>query len=315
MAILNRLPWLLTLALAACAREPTRIALDERYLAVHSVVETGAQTATVLLTWNLPSGAVRGADGATVFLNRGPERWQLRPNAVEGCSVLPDGLRAGCYGVVLDRPLQPGEPVTLAIGTEGASAEAVATLPPHLEVVQPSSGEAVTLECAPGPVCQPTDPRGLVTTVPVRFRAAPALRRIETSLTARHAYRAGRPLPDAACTIDVVSAGPADPLLRDSLAVYLREVRCVAPSGAPLEWDSIAAEIHVTAYDSAYARYQDAVEAFGTARPAQMAAGVRGAVGVFAGASRVVVPLSLRRAGVSGGQRAVVSGGGPVYER
>ena len=59
-----------------------------------------------------------------------------------------------------------------------------------------------------------------------------------------------------------------------------------APGTAlPVEYDSLHARLLVTAYDTAYVRYAATIEDGGSVQQRRFAAGVSGALGLFAGAA------------------------------
>jgi hypothetical protein len=77
----------------------------------------------------------------------------------------------------------------------------------------------------------------------------------------------------------------------ESIAIEARYVGCQEEQAPP----SLDAHLYLSAFDTAYTRYAREMLRSGAVSRARAAAGVRGAIGVFAGAATATVPITLVR--------------------
>lgn len=303
MEILRTLPLLLCALLAAgCGfqREPTPIELTGEQLMVHSMLETGSDTVSVLLTRLDPrtlfldqgSRPLSGASvrifsgGDTVRLTEAPAGfpscvreiefgWSSpSPTAGPGCyaAIVPGGIRAGRrYGLLVTLP------GGVAIRGETAVLDTLAML-------RPAPGTRVEIP-APGSD-RPREPVHM----PVKWDGGdPASWSGWVSLGLRQVgiYHDGERLPEGTCALPGQLGNFLRAEVADSISVPVGYAFCSAGSGAAqreIPWDSLDVRLLVTTYDSAYVRYHLAPRSR-TVEISQAAVGVTGALGVFAGSA------------------------------
>ncbi|HEY0154303.1 MAG TPA: DUF4249 family protein [Longimicrobium sp.] len=286
----------LAILVAGCelARDPVTIDLERYELMVHSVLEAGSDTVAVLLTRVVVEGdsvapSAQPVSGATVRITGGGESVLLGEASAGFPPCLADAGAAGCYSGIVRGGVRAGETYALDVrvpGGEEARGSARVPLAPVVEA--PAAGSRIGVRRKPE--------RVPAATVPVRWRGAGDAGRIGVRLVLRTLYPRTLDLPFTSCTI------PQNTLLRspgtDTATLVLhRPALCHTPGG-PVEPDSIGADILVVAYDSAYARYEELVRTY-PGKPLQrnrFAAGVTGALGVFAAVARaereiVLVPV------------------------
>ena len=296
---------LLAAALAGCGfvREPTRVELEGTELLVASVLVAGSGHATVLVaevdqaqaaspyTPEVPPAPVSGAQVALV--RAGGEALALEEAAswAPPCLVSSLGRTSpidqpgpGCYAAAVPGGLRPGERWTLEVRTrDGRMVEGSVRIPELPAVAAP-------LPAARIPVRSTDGARELPFTV--RWAPAPGTAGAVVGLEARAAYQDGVVVTDAECPL----FGDFDTLAGDSARVHLYDTTCFRPRPegglGHFVADSVAADVFVAAYDSAYAGYLEALDG-GSIPLSSASPGLTGAFGVLAGLAPVRVPVML----------------------
>lgn len=292
-------------ALAGCGfvREPTRVELEGTELMVASVLVAGSGHATVLVTevdqaqaaspFTPVADPVAVVGAAVVLTREGGEALTLEEAAswAPPCLVTGGGRsdpndRAGpgCYAAAVPGGLRPGERWTLEVRTrDGRIVDGHVRIPGPPAVAAPLPGARIPVRSADG-----------VREVPftVRWTAEAGAAGALVGLDARAAYQDGVAVPDAECPL----FGDFNQLSGDSARVHLYDAACFRPRPegglGHFVADSVAADVVVAAYDSAYARYLEALD--GASIPLSSASpGLTGAFGVLAGLAPVRVPVML----------------------
>jgi hypothetical protein len=116
-------------------------------------------------------------------------------------------------------------------------------------------------------------------------------------LVLRTLYPRTLDIPHSSCTIPQNITLQRSPATDTATVVLHHPARCHTRDGT-VEPDSIRAAVLLVAYDSAYARYEDMVRAYPgkSLQRERFAAGISGALGVFAAVARaereiVLVPI------------------------
>jgi hypothetical protein len=274
---------------AACGltRDPTTIDLREE-LAVHAVLLAGDTNAKVLVTRmnsENSSWVASGVPDAQVQLSVGGTTITLSTHASNNCfSHQSQGdpsfqdINRGCYSARIASGLRSGTSWQLrVVTTDLGIATGTATLPAAPAISLPVAGTRIISE---GGFL------GGSPTFTTRWTGVPRTRLAEVDVNipgdACHAYLAaegGSGFGDKA--IGVVQT--------DSLRARIGD------SGCTISTQGLAAELRLVAYDSIYTGYKEANRGPRGTRQETSAFGLNGAVGVFAGAARVTVPITLIR--------------------
>jgi hypothetical protein len=277
---------------SGCGDATATIRPAESSVAVHSVLAAGARTAAVMLTRfdpdsPDPEARFSGISGAEVRLVRGSDTLQLReaPAGFRDCFADPfeggetEPIRPGCYASAVAEGLRAGDRYELRITfADGATARGAVTIPSAPDILAPSAGRVVSVITAQGNV------RGSRNVFfPVRWRVPAGVGRIEIAVARPVGFREGRPLAGVECRLQQGPL-PEDLVQIDSVTHQVVNAFCRRGS-VQVEWDSISAQLVVTAYDTAYARYAREVASAGAVRRNRASAGIEGAFGVFGGAA------------------------------
>lgn len=298
MALLNRLaPAALLVLVAGC--DPTRPEVPLERLrsrtSVHAVLEAGTDTARVLVARYDPlrRETVRVA-GARVVLTRGSEAYPLveAPAGFGDCvrfstDTLPQPIQPGCYAATIAGGIRAGERWYLEVALpDGTAARGATTIPNVPVVASPAPNTRVRVAATPNSAA-PLQP------FLIRWSTPDAGGYAQAALALDATYRAGAPITSARCQIDQSrGAVPWDVVPRDSLRLYFHDLVCTA-SGNSIPWDSARATLRVTAYDTAYLRYQNTTLRDDASPANRASAGISGAVGVFGGAASAVRAVTL----------------------
>lgn len=222
--------------------------------------------------------------GSTVEILEGAATHRLTLDAsTDACIVLstaqsvPQGT---CYTGTLPNGVQPGAHYGLRVTLpDGGRVEGDTRVPGTPDLLSPASSAGITVTGDAGSA------GGAFT---ARWRVAQGTGRLELGIRSERRE----------CVIPLDPRDPTGnrvvlPQSRDSSALRIRDVQC-SLQGRLLEWDSIPVTVQLTSYDSAYARYAESIGALAVGR-SQAAAGLRGAVGVFAGSATVERRVSVTR--------------------
>lgn len=301
------------LALAALAagcefvREPTGLDLGADPVVVHSVLAAGSNRVSVFVvrvsdegwtpgrTYEYEPGMepVSGAE-VTIGTPEGTvqlvERMEGMPACFRSYESYGEGAAppagGGCYGAVIPAGIRAGVEYTLSMRLpDGRLVRGAATPPPAARVVAPEARARFVLR-APGH-------GGPLAEVEARFEAPDRVAAVGLALQATTAFANGEAVPGATCGIYAERA--VEPARTGRVTLPIHGFGCIrGDPGAtrPFAADSVHARLLVTAYDSAFVRYQAAV---GTrqATPGTAAQGITGALGLFAAESGISLPVTL----------------------
>lgn len=274
-------------------RDPTGLELERAALGVHSVLIAGEDSARVLVVRFSRDVPVQDAgivpvEDADVRLVRNAEETRLTPGDVEACvgerSIHLVQPGRGCYAAALPRAVAPGDRFELTVRlADGEVVRGSAVIPGAAVVRSPSAGDTVritrsrtTMSLGSLPLELQPPPGGALLELGVRTSREPAC-------------RAGLSLPEGGFPLhsQTVRIAPDD---ASGLSLTVGAT-CWTEEGGFEPVGELPARLLALAYDTAYARWIElAVD--GQNLPVHGAsAGLTGAVGYFAGASRVAVPL------------------------
>jgi len=278
------LPIALLVLGAGCLREPDPITFSEPSLAVHGLVLAGGTQVRVSLMRAF-TGEELPTD-ATVMLESGGTTITLAPVAdpadpgCYGTSGLPTAVVArSCYGAVLPQPVAAGTTWQLrATVSSGELVTGTTRVPAAPTVVRPAARERVPFTASGDGYATPAQ-------IPVEWQTAGAPR-VEVGLGEGRPYRGGQLLQDARCILIVDHGAAAVNQPSGSRVLLLQGVYCFPatpqPQPQPVAWDSVATDVVVTAYDSAYAQFALHGESFSRG---SASAALQGAYGVFGSAA------------------------------
>ncbi|CAN5300761.1 hypothetical protein BH24GEM2_BH24GEM2_06480 [soil metagenome] len=301
MEVLKRGALLLGVALivGGCEflREPTPLEFTDEQVMVHGVLEAGADTVAVLLTRVRPgrqgsSGPevlpLSGVEvritggGSSVRLAEAPAGFGACLRARDTTGQGPRVFGLGCYAAVIPGGIRAGERYELLVGAPGGEIRGTVTVPARPVILRPDENARFVIRR------ESRDERGLGE-VAVRWTAPASVAGIELNLVAAAVFEQGRQVPGAACRIER-PVGLIYPVERgDSASVVIyNPIFCHQPTSATteraVEQDSIHTRLLVVAYDTAYTRYATLPSGSSVQRD-RFAAGITGALGVFAGAA------------------------------
>lgn len=266
---------------------PSEPVATDWQLQLHSVLLAGAESATLLLTRVRPTATggtlLEPVPDATVRLSGGGVAAELRASA----SAAPCGggvsdpapapsLAPGCYTGRVPGGIRAGEAYELRVDLpDGNLIRGRTVVPPVPSLLSPTAGAHVEVPRRYG------DPLG----EPLRLEwAAPAAARIEAAVRPLSECRAAVASDREFAVASVELTGPQPERL------WVTGVVC---PGADAPTGEHPAELVLTAFDSTYARYaREALDPNQLPRD-RAAAGITGAVGVFASAAQARKPVSL----------------------
>jgi len=290
---------LAALLLAGCGftRDPVRVDLHGEELMVHGVLAAGSDTVAVLLTRVRTEGAgtpatVSPVTGATVRITGGGQTVRLDEAPAGFPACIRDGggdapLARGCYAAVLPGGVRAGATYALDVQVVGRPpARGSATIPAAPVIHAPAPGSRFGVRRRPQ-----NEPSAIL---PVRWTGAGQGGGFAVGVAVTAVYSGQTRVTDAVCTLPQGVGPPLPPTADSAVIVLIHPALCQTPAGL-LGPDSIHARLVVAAYDTAYARYADIVEA-DVNRPLwrdRFAAGVTGALGVFAAVATAELPVTL----------------------
>lgn len=298
MEILKRLGWLALLGLAACERAPNPVDYSEPSAAIHAVVAAGSPVVGVLVTRFTPgSESPVPVSGAEVVFSRSGSTFTAReePGNVAAChgSLLVEFTEVypGCYAAAVPDGVKTGDRWSVVVRFptgEIATGEVVVPSPPSL--LEPAAGARVPVGNFGIQVNNPGGgavPR--LATYRVRWTSpSPRPPRSELSLLAQRVFVGNRIIPGRNCDLEFAPGPGTDVSGEQDVNVHVYRAECHDPASStpePLHWDSVEVSVAVANYDSAYARYAREVTGAESVQRNRAAAGVHGALGLFAGAA------------------------------
>lgn len=319
---MRRIPVLavLTLAVAtisssACLRDPTPLDLDDSSVSVHALLETGTDSALVLLgrsaAGSPQSSPFRGVSGAEVrLISVGDTTW-LTETRGSACVVqggfwgMEGEPGVGCYRATLDSPVRPGEDYELEISLADGARIVGRTVPPApVAISAPAPDLHIVVTCNDAHTCygeQLAEPPYFrpVAAVPVGWEAPVSVAGTEIVLRPVVVYLDGVEYPGDACTLGYSSrfAFAGDRSYAEDGTWPIPNISC--PTGeagalAPARFDSIRAELSVIGWNQHYVRYFESGQGQGV-RPEAASQGIEGAYGVFGAFSRATRRVMLVR--------------------
>jgi hypothetical protein len=301
MEVLKRSALLLGVALivGGCEflREPTPLELTGEQIMVHGVLEAGSDTVAVLLTRVRPgrqgtNGAevlpLSGVDvriaggGSSVRLAEAPAGFGACLRARDTTGQGPRVFGPGCYAAVVPGGVRAGGRYELLVAAPGGEIRGTVTVPTRPVILRPDENARFVIRRESGGERAAGE-------IPVRWTAPATAASIELNLVAAAVFEKGGQVSGAACRIER-PVGLIYPVERgdSASAVIYNPIYCHQPTSATtvraVEQDSIHARLLVVAYDTAYTRYATLPSGSSVQRD-RFAAGVTGALGVFAGAA------------------------------
>jgi hypothetical protein len=312
MALLSR--WLLPLLIGLTTgcdflREPSPVELSGEEVLVHSLLLTGSDTVSVYLTRSRPGRGtpvpvIQPISGADVRIvgSGGSVRLAEDPPGLPRCFVQNTGLQPatqpGCYGAFLPGGVKPGARYELQIALPGGGTiEGTAVVPQPLVILTPEHQHRILAQT---PNSERPEIYGSVQT---RWGGSGDVGRVQFGIESLAVLRNGVRVPSASCGFETTSVVPrgVDARATDSAFVGFQVLNCFEEPASgtlrPIEPDSIQARFVITAFDTAYTRYAEVISKDAVERR-HLSVGVRGALGVFAGAAtseqRITVLLNRR---------------------
>lgn len=288
---------LLLVAAGGCElqRDPTGLTLERAVPGVYSVLVEGEEEVRVLVvrfSRDVPiaSAGISPVGDADVHLVRNGEETSMNPDDTGDC-VSEQSLQLvqpgeGCYTAMLSAPVAPGDRFELTVRlADGEVVRGAAVIPGTPVVGSPAPGDTVRVTSSGGfpseghlPVEVLPPPDGALLEVAVRTSREPFC-------------RVGLSLPVEQGSL---SSGRAVRITADDagqLAVTV-DALCRSEEGDVEPVGELPVQLLALAYDTAYARWTGELAVDGQDLPLDGAsAGLRGAVGYFAGAGRVTLPL------------------------
>lgn len=296
-----RRPLLGTLVLAVatvgCFRESDIIDIDDDAVAVHAMLQGGADSAVVLITRAdddlLTPPDYRPVTGAQVrLIHDADTTWLIE---VEGRSCVfnarsaPGTVGDGCYRARLPGPIASGQDYSLEISLPNGDRITGATrVPAAPEILRPAAGARIPTACGHAEFCLGREVQGppLVLPVarfPVRWSQPPDAGRAQVVVSPHRVLFDGVEYSGDSCSLG--SRHPLGTLVTDSIDWPVRNISCGAEPLSPARFDSIIVDVVVTALDPGYERYLEAVFEGSSVRGASVREGVDGGYGVFGAAA------------------------------
>jgi hypothetical protein len=273
-------------------------------ISVHSILIGDATTAAVLITgFDSKSAEFYPVLDAKVHLHGPSGTLEMsRATSEEGVCIRAEfpraapELEAGCYRASIPTGIPPGSSWELEVVTASARRfSGRATVPLPLSVHEPSVGERIRFvsDVSPG------GPLGvLLATIDLQWTSPPEIGRVQGVIAPGLPYRDDHAIENARCE---VRQGPSPdddlaPAPSHQLLIFALDCAGPSPGTPPIRWDSLAATVVLTAFDTVYARYaRDVAQSDPShpraVRPEYAGAGLTGAAGVFAAATIRSVPI------------------------
>lgn len=281
------------LGLTACERAPTPFEMTREHVAVHAVLLAGSDRAPLKIARFRPlTQRTAPLTGLGVALIQGSDTLRLEQAqpGMEGCAgVVLEVAEPGCYTGRLSAPIRSGEHYELDIELPGGErAWGTALVPNPPQVLTPEIAQRIPLRCPSPDECRTVagskvlEPLAII---PTSWRAKPDAARIELDLHLMTVYRDGQAVDDAQCRFFPPNPQAFEGAAETHTEFRIYEVSCGTNVSSEVHWDSIAARVVVTAFDTAYARYANTVFGRESLLDSYASAGIRGALGVFGGAA------------------------------
>lgn len=299
MALLNAPAAVVALSLfllAGCERAADPLSYAEESRGVYGLVVAGSNDVRVLVTQLDPAaGQTRGVAGADVRMWTGADTVRLTPGGDAGapCFADAEGPLDGCYSARLARPPAPGEHWALRVRFPGgAVAAGTAVVPSPPAIQSPAQGARVGVANRGVPVSGPAG-SGWLAEIDVSYVPDPLTREFDVLLSPRVGYAGGAVLSAAECGPQYRRASAGAPFVAATRVLLRISALGCTVGPAAVAWDSIAATVEVTAYDTAFSRYLRQVHHADAVRSELASAGITGAYGAFGTAARAARPVVL----------------------
>lgn len=286
-------------------RDPAGIDLVGEQIMVHSVLKAGSDTAAVFLTRVRPGSGNSGPSvspisGATVRIVAGGDTVQLTeaPAGFASCIVAfgsaSSQIGPGCYAAVLPTGIRSDTEYRLlaSMAGGGGAIQGAATIPSTPEILRPDPNARFVVQ-------RQYTGQGFPGEISVRLRSGAGTGGVQLDLQTTAVFAGGVRVSDAVCQLEY-PRGLTRPATSDTAVITIFNPifcwRWATPGTAlPVEYDSLHARLLVTAYDTAYVRYAAMIEDDASVQQRRYAAGVSGALGLFAGAATADRRITLVR--------------------
>jgi hypothetical protein len=297
----------LTLGLAGCLRDADPIGIDANVVAVHAVLGAGSESANVLITrpdidlLNPPD--YRPVTGAEVRLVAGTDTTWLIEDPDRACVGSPFGdarSGAGCYSGDLTFPIAERATYHLEIElADGGRITGSTRVPAAPALARPAAGSRIPLACNSAESCFGQDIAGPPFVMPVaRFQvtwqASDEVQRFHVLVSPSRVVLNGDSHAGQVCLLGSRFAYPHFSTTADSIDWRIENISCGEPL-VPARFDSLVADVVVTALDPGYARYLEAIAQGSSVRATSVSEGLDGAYGVFGAAARGTERITLIR--------------------
>lgn len=277
---------LAALAAAACIREPDPFTLDTNDVAVHMILEAGADSVVAIV--ERPEDPI---EDAIVRLSADGDTTLLAYGGTPCYDSYFQGPEGGCFRASLAAPIRAGATYDLeVILPDGGRVTGTTTVPMPLALTEPSDGDRVVADCDSADACygQSTDePPFYLPVAEVTFRWADPVDpdAIQMSVRPLRTFLDGQEYgPEEGCRLGYFGFR-AEEAGTDSLTTSIvwpvLNISCPEPLQTA-RFDSIHADARVYFWNEAYDDYLDVLTHGGTTRDAGLSVGLTGAWGIFA---------------------------------
>ncbi|HEY7768501.1 DUF4249 family protein [Longimicrobium sp.] len=290
MEVLKRILPLAALVLGGCefTRDPLALDIRRDEVMVHGVLAAGQDTVAVLLTRARPGNgdnpiATFPVSGATVRISTGATSVQLveAPTGFPGCvsthvSNHPP-ITPGCYAAVFPGGIRSGTTYALSVDLAGRETIRGSATVPHAPVIDPGTGSRFLVKRK--------HDGGVPGLIAARWSVGAGTAGVGLGVRETAFYRGGQRVPDQSCRFEYGRAIIYSPGADSAAILFHNPIHCDSAHGPGQQYDSLDVRLQVTAYDTAFTRYAGLVHEHVSppVHRERFAAGVQGALGLFAG--------------------------------
>ena len=291
----------------ACIRDADPIDIDDQAVAVHAVLEVGADSVTVVISRPAPLSPGPGSfvqyvpvsDAQVRLLSDDVDSW-LVETPDEPCvgarftfgGTMEADQGAGCYRAILETPIRPGGAYRLEITLPNGETVTGETMTPEpVLLTAPQPLDRITVDCRDSDDCFSQFSEELnrpipVARFPVTWETPESVERSELLLRPVVVHYEGREYPGHACGLGY--SRDAFGTMDETDDWHILNIACTAddfPELARARFDSIRAELTVVGWNDAYSEYIVAISNGQAVREERASPGLTGAYGVFGAVS------------------------------